>query len=254
MRLAAIYNVFDGTELLAHSMRSIKSGVDVFIIVWQSESNFGEFHYPFQKNTVTMTQLNEEFNCIFVEYKPIFKRGTANETEKRNIGLDKARQLACTHFLFMDCDELYRDFNHAKNQYIDSGKSGSVNSMCTYFKKPTLRLEDYDNYYVPFIHELYDDTKAGPSKEKYPFYVDPTRQVNQTDIHQILFQPMHHFSWCRLDIGLKVRNSSAKANILMSDLVKDYQSEKLKTGYYLKDYRQKLVEVSDIFGLSKIFE
>lgn len=252
MKTAAIYNVFDGTELLIHSMRSVKSGVDVFIIVWQSESNFGEFYYPFQKNTVTKSELEQEFNCIFIQYTPTRKAGTANETEKRNIGIEIAKSLDCSHFIFMDCDELYENFEYLKNNFLKSGATGSVCPILTYFKRPTLRLATFDNYFVPFIHELHKDTKAGKQREKYPFYVDPTREVNQTNIIQ-LSDPMHHFSWCRNDIGLKVRNSSAKANIEHSFLIRDYNFEGTKEGYYLHDYRQKLVKVDDIFGLEGVF-
>jgi len=43
MKLAAIYNVWDGLELLPHSLRSIRSQVDCIIVVWQGRSNWGEY-------------------------------------------------------------------------------------------------------------------------------------------------------------------------------------------------------------------
>ena len=39
--------------------------------------------------------------------------------------LDIARDMGCTHFLFMDCDEYWHDFAAAKQQYIQSGAEGS---------------------------------------------------------------------------------------------------------------------------------
>ncbi len=46
MKLAAIYNVWDGVELLKHSIASIKQDVDLIIIVYQDISNFGEEFNP----------------------------------------------------------------------------------------------------------------------------------------------------------------------------------------------------------------
>ena len=46
MKLAAIYNVWDGVELLRGSMESVKDGVDLFIIVYQNVSNIGEVFHP----------------------------------------------------------------------------------------------------------------------------------------------------------------------------------------------------------------
>ena len=251
MKLAAIYNVFDGVELLRGSMDCLKNDVDLFIIVWQDVSNFGE-QYDCTKDFEL-----PDFGCtiIFKMFEPFLnKGGTFNESLKRNIGLEIAKDENCTHFLHVDCDEYYHDFAAAKIQYIDSGAHGSVCKMYTYFKKPTLRLENPDNYFVPFIHELRKDTFAGG--EQYPFYVDPTRKIQAGFIPYLenevvlLDTYMHHFSWIRKDIERKVRNSSAKKNIERSQLLHDYYSAETKEDYFLKDYNQKLVEVENLFSLN----
>ena len=108
-------------------------------------------------------------------------------------------------------------------------------------------MENEDNYYVPFIHELNENTTVG--NYGYPFYADPTRKINESNV-VLLDVYMHHFSWIRKDIERKARNSSAKANIEKSDLLKDYYSDETKTGYFLKDYNQKLVEVENLFGIN----
>jgi hypothetical protein len=41
-KLAAIYSVFDGEELLEQSILSIREHVDVVIAISQKQSNFGE--------------------------------------------------------------------------------------------------------------------------------------------------------------------------------------------------------------------
>jgi len=51
--LAAIYNVWDGIELLRGSMLQLKGHVDYFIIVYQTTSNFGEQYNPLPDIDIT---------------------------------------------------------------------------------------------------------------------------------------------------------------------------------------------------------
>lgn len=256
MRLAAIYNVWDGVELLKGSINCIKKDVDVIIIVWQEVSNYGEQYDPSDEIRAAIDVVNVEYyftgykRVIIHKYTPSFGfqfSAASYEMEKRNIGLKIAKDDNCTHFLHLDCDEYYEDFGKAKQEYIESGSKGSVCSMWTYFKKPTLRFENTDNYFVPFIHELNNKTIAGQSQ--YPFYVDPTRRINEQNV-VLLDAKMHHFSWIRTNIARKVRNSSAKHNILRSNYLNDYNSPDLGVGYYVTDFRQKLVEVPNIFNIN----
>lgn len=251
MRLAAIYNIWDGVELLRKSMDSVASRVDIFILVYQEVSNHGEEYNPRRDIDRAIQGIKQEVRIC--KYVPDIKRGPRNnETAKRNVGLIQARYAKASHFLCMDCDELYQDFNKAVEQYQAAGSDGSVCQLYTYFKKPTLRLEEVDNYYVPFIHRLQEETILGHNS-RYPYYVDPTRNVNTGDV-AIIDTPMHHFSYVRADIDRKCRNSTAARNIAKSDLLKDYNNPDVGPGYYLKDYRQKLVQVPDIFGLADLFK
>jgi hypothetical protein len=244
MKLAAIYNVWDGVELLRGSMNCIKGHVELIIIVWQDVSNFGESYNP-----IPDIDLSGFSRVILQKYTPVPGNGMMNEKSKRNLGLDIARREGCTHFLHMDCDEYYEDFGKAKELFIESGKPGSVLKLMTYFKLPTLRFENPDNYFVPFIHELTEKTEAGA--RDYPFWTDPTRRINVSEVVELpVF--MHHFSWVRLDIERKARNSSAKKNIENSFLMEDYRSE-VGTGSYIRDYQQKLIEVEDIFRINQVF-
>lgn len=246
MKLAAIYNAWDGIELLRGSMNCLKYHVDLFIIVWQDVSNFGEYYNP-----VPDMDLSGFKNVILVKYNPIVGAGMFNEKKKRNLGLDTARANGCTHFLHLDCDEYYEDFGAAKDIYLNGGKPGSVCKLYTYFKLPTLRFETPDGYFVPFIHELNSDTQAGV--RHYPFYVDPTRRINEKDVIELpVF--MHHFSWVRKNIERKCRNSSAKENIERGALLHDYYSPEVGPGYYVKDYDKRLVSVSDAFSIQALLQ
>ena len=87
-KLCAIYNVFDSVELLNGSMNCLKNDVDLFIIVWQDISNFGE-QYDCTKDFEL-----PNFGCkiIFSKFEPqLNKGGTWNETQTRNIGLEIAK-------------------------------------------------------------------------------------------------------------------------------------------------------------------
>lgn len=254
MKLAAIYNAWDGIELLKGSIDCIKDHVDVVIIVYQKTSNFGEAYNPLPEiNRMINGSIWNQVGTPFItlkEFVPEKIGGMFNEKEKRNIGLRVAREFGCTHFLHLDCDEYYKNFAEAKKMYIDSGKKGSVCKLYTYFKHPTYRFANADNYFVPFIHKLTPETVAGG--QSYPFYVDPTRKINETDVTELpIF--MHHFSYIRRNIDRKVRNSSAKKNIEQSSVMEDYYSEVLKTrpeGFFIKFFEQSLIVVENYFNIN----
>lgn len=250
-KLAAIYNLFDGTELLDKSIQTIYPHVDMVVIVYQDVSNFGEKCSPLP----VIEKLQFKSKVELIKYEPDLNQGGGyNERLKRNIGLYFARKNKCTHFLAMDCDELYEDFFEAKELYFKSGARGSVLRLRTYFKKPTFMFDIPEDYYVPFIHEIDEETRMGFSS--YPFWVDPTRTVNQNNI-VLLPTFMHHFSWCRKDIMLKARNSSANghANNLINNKIifEDYNSPDLGEGFYVRNWNRTIKEVPDTFGLSRIF-
>ncbi len=250
MKLAAIYNVWDGVELLEGSIDCIAKDVDVIIIVWQRVSNFGGFFDPFPAIEKIVSKYPTKAFGLSKYIPEQNKGGAYNEKKKRNIGLDLAKFSGCTHFLHLDCDEYYEDFAAAKKQYIDSQIPGSVCKIITYFNKPTYQLDGLDNYYVPFIHELKADTVAG--ERNYPFYVDPTRRINEKYVI-CLATVMHHFSYVRENIMRKVNNSSAKANIERMDLMADYfivEEMANPEGYFVKDFDKKIKIVENKFNIS----
>jgi hypothetical protein len=238
MKLAAIYNVFDGEELLEGSIKTIIDHVDEIIIVWQDVSNWGEKRMPQFTDFVSLNP-----KIVFIYYQP-GDDPRKNEIKKRNLGLDKACTMKCTHFLHLDCDEYYKNFGDGKEIFIRSGHKGSVVPLHTYFKKPTLRLATPENYFVPFIHELRKDTIAGASS--YPFYVDPTRRINERDVIEIPVH-MHHYSFIRKDISRKIRNSTAKKSLERSCVINDYKNA--VDGYYCKYYERNLIKVPNYFNI-----
>jgi hypothetical protein len=238
MKLAAIYNIWDGVEHLESSVNSIRNDVDYIIFVYQDVSNYGEKYDP-------LSELQKIKHDVTFLYEPQLNSSPAfNEKSKRNIGIQIALKLGCTHFLHLDCDEVYPNFKELKKEFIDSGYDGSVCKINTYFGKANYCFDKFDNYYVPFIHKLNTDTVAGG--RQYPFYVDPTRKINSNNVSLLQSGSMHHYSWVRDDIERKIRNSTARCNIEISQLLLDYKAVMLLSandvdGFYIKDYDMKLI-------------
>lgn len=247
VKLAAIYNLFDAEELLIGSMRSIKDSVDLFIIVWQDVSNFGEQRNPLKN--LPMDKMDAEFKILFIKYEPA-NMGMLDERLKRNMGINVAREHGCTHFISIDCDEYYLpgDFEKGKKLFLESGCEGSVVTLYSYFGDATLRQENRDSYYVPFIHKLDEHTITGAPV--YPYYVDPTRKINCASVKLLLID-MHHYTWVRKDIELKARNSSAKRNIERAGVLKDYYTA--KEGAVVNG-GNRLIKVPDYFGITEMID
>lgn len=246
IRLAALYNLWDGEELLTGSMRSVKDSVDLFIIVYQDISNFGEQYNPLAH--LPVEEMDKEFEIVWIKFDPLVVHGMQNEIRKRNIGINVARNLGCTHFIHMDCDEYYfpESFSFAKRYFERIGCLGSVVQLFTYFKSAELRQENIDSYYAPFIHALSETTIAG--SPVYPFYVDPTRKINCPNVIQLPIT-MQHYSWVRKDIHRKARNSSAKKNIERSSLMADWETAQEGS---IVNGGNKLIKVPDHFGINKM--
>ena len=242
IRLCAIYNVwFDAIEHLEKSISLISEHTDKIIIIMQYDSNRGETLFNFEKATYDkiLHDIQKKYLTEIIEYIPDLKRSAANnERAKRSLGLRAAKSNNCTHFFHIDSDEYWIGFKEAKQKYIDSKAKGSVCKMYTYFKHAYLRLEEPETYHVPFIHELRENTTTGIGR--YPFYVDPTRKINEENVVE-LDHYMHHMSYVRLDIRRKMRNSSAVFEEDNQHL-KDYNRE-LKAGDFIECFKQKLVEI-----------
>lgn len=223
--------------------------MDEVIIVYSNTSNFGDYR-------VYVDQL--EGLGTLINWEPDTRKPAQfNELAKRNFALDAARALGFTHFVMMDCDEIYQssEFVHdrdimARTKHID----GLVCKLKVYVRKPTLVCEDHT--LVPFIHRLTPKLKFELNNRTYPFayderghaHIDPTRRLNIKEGVMMSGTTMHHFSHVRKNIQLKMDNSTARRNLTHSTLLEDYQNA--KPGAYSKFYRQHLTEVPNRFGIT----
>lgn len=237
MKLAAIYNIWDGEEHLPESVATVAPHVDVLIGMVQSISNFGEKY----DGGVKAAQKIEGMNIF--QYDPVLsKSGSWNELQKRNLGVIAAKNFfSCTHYLHLDCDEMHPNFLQAKNYFMMNEMKNSVMRMYTYFKSKHLRFERPDDYYVPFISEIGLKQATFNAFSNTPYRVDPTRG-NYVRPVGLVPHFMHHYSWIRDDIRRKIRNSSAKRNIDEEKMVTLYQNA--KSGDYIEPvFGQKLIKV-----------
>ena len=224
MQLIAIYSIFDGLELLEGSIRQTYSACFKVLLHYQITSNLGEVDGGVENFVQLLAAKYEKIHLL--RYEPnLNSAGGANEKHKRMLGIEYARTLGGTHFIFIDCDEYYitDDFIRARDFILENDYDSSACRLFTYYKYPIYRLVPLENYYVPFIHSL-----SLTLTNDYWVYADPTRISKGHNFYE--FQPdelmMHHFSWVRKDLSKKLRNSSANVNWRQQilDMVKQFHN------------------------------
>lgn len=244
MKLAVIYNVFDGEELLEGSIKQIRQSVDLVICVTQTESVYKD---KYEGGHNLCKELKKKGLVDKVVH--VTPEGSAyqNELYKRNLGLNIAKNNDCTHFITMDCDEYYFPGQFKIAKEIAEKYDATAIKWRPYFKDPQYTFDMPLNDYVSFITKLRPDSKFG--YHKYPYWVDPTRSTNDKEVHLIPEELcyMHHFTWIRKSIERKFMNSTARKNILKSKLFTDYKCA--KPGYYVDHWKKKIILVENYFNI-----
>lgn len=247
----AVYNVFDGLELLPYSVKNIEPLVEGIVFVYQDISNYGEFQDTGEDIYDLVSTLKVETGIV--HYTPDLRVSAAeNERRKREAGLSVAGRMGGTHFLDIDCDEFYvaEEFLKEKARVLNSDLNGLVCKSVVYFSSPTLTIGE-DITLVPFLCRI-RFAQHGLNK-KFPFAfdktirIDPTRQLSFTDGIEWSEITMHHYSWVRKDYQKKIRNSSARSNIERSNIFNDLVNAKDK--YFCEFYRKPLYKCPNVFGL-----
>lgn len=243
--LCAIFNVWSDWHLLRYAVDNIRQLCDGIIVVGSTRSNYNEY-CPIPK---------EWHNNELYVREPKFHIPLHSETDKRNYGLSIARQKGYTHFITLDSDEMYKpeDFLKAKDHVYRNNLNGIVCPVVTYFKEPTYCL-GRDITLVPHIHKLTKEIQHEFNKS-YPFawagkqiQIDPSRSLNINSGVEYLDIEMHHYSWIRPDIEVKIRNSTARRNLEKSTIREDYANA--RPGVYNKFYQKVLTEVPNYFNIT----
>jgi hypothetical protein len=250
MRLVAIISAWSDTkELLPFCIRNIAKVVNKVIVVYSTTSNKGN------KDDSIQELVFSDLTCQWVNVEPdLSKSSHQNETDKRNYGLEISKMQGFTHFIIMDADEFYlpEEFQRAKNLVEEKGLNGIVCPLKVYIKDPTLCCDDHT--LVPAIQRLKPETQVGSFK-KYPFtvdseghvHIDPTRRVNHYDKVEMSDMFMHHMSYVRKNVDLKIDNSSA--SLYRSREVIYRELQEAEEGYESKLYHRKLNRVPNYFNI-----
>lgn len=247
MRIAAVFNIWaDCLCLLPYAIENIRPVVDDVVVVWSRKSNRGNVaDYELPKD------------CTIIQCEPVSGVPHVNETAKRNAGLEYVKNNGFTHFIMMDSDEFYEqsEFIKQKEHIERMNIGGTVCRTKVYFKSPTLTI-GFDHTLVPFIHKVTPRLKYLLKTIQYPFsydkygaaQIDCTRRLNIINGVQLADITMHHYSYVRKDMSLKLQNSSAnfkahRAEVVYNDL------REAKPGYFCKGYQRELIECDNIFNL-----
>ena len=250
MRLVSILNVWNDWDWLEIAVKNLENLVDGFIIVASEKSNWGEI------SPIPYTWKDK----VFIR-EPFFNHPLNCETDKRNYGLNLAKQQGYTHFISGDVDELYNseDFLKAKERFhMEPDLQGLVCRSQVYFKSPSLTV-GLDHTLVPFIHKLTPTIKHEFNR-KYPYawekghiHIDPSRSLNINSGVKMDDIICHHYSWVRSDYERKVRNSTAKENILKDKTLLQSLLH-AKEGDYIEFYRATLRRSEVDFGIPEFYD
>jgi hypothetical protein len=260
-KLGAVYNLFDGEELLEDSILSIRAMVDYICVVYQSVSNFGEFN---NCEDVVLRLLGKGLIDYAYKYEPnidyinktdiSWESGYKNELIKRNIGIKLCKDFGCQYMLMLDTDEFYtpEQFNYAYDEIVAGNYDTSFCQMTTYYKEPIYQLSPKESYYVPFIIKLKENTEY-KLFNNYPLQIDQTRR---TDVGNcIVFSrdeiEMHHFSYIRKDMKIKfVNSSSVFSETEINETLKHFNNFKIGNKALLLGNRlYDVVETKNIFNI-----
>lgn len=215
MKLGVSYNLFDGEELLEGSAKQIRPFADHISVVYQDVSNFGQQSKRNLKSFLLDLYHRKIIDDFFL-YHPKNIPAGANESTKRNIGLDIAKNYKCSHYMTMDTDEYYvsDDFQNLVKDIQTFDWDSTFCQMKTYYKSWEYQLSPPETYYVPLIYKIYENMYLHLSTA-VPVLTDPTRKYNagRFRVYERSFIEMHHGSYIRDNIRSKVENSTAVVNL-----------------------------------------
>lgn len=254
MKLGIAYNIFDCVELLGLSIDTIRSTADFICVVYQEVSNFGE---PIsERDRLYLEKLKHSGKVdLFYEYEPTTQGGHINEINKRNIGKNLCADNGCNYFMSMDADEFYDSvqLQFAYDTVVSGLYDSCVFKMLTYWKNSKYILDPPEEYYVSGIYIL--NEREFSLRHRWPIPVDPTRRldIGKLKIFERSEIQMHHMSYCRTDIRLKLRNSSASLNFKKREkLAAYYDNWTPDQPAYLAGIEERyynLIEVPDKFNI-----
>lgn len=221
MKLGISYNLFDGEELLERSIYYIRPHVSYISVVYQTTSFYGT-----ECSKELLPTLNDLLNKGYIddiiEYKgnSILDEDESlahiQQVEKRNIGLELSKKNDCNYHMAFDADEFYipEEFSRMKEILLETDEPACALQHRQYYKDAIYTIVPPEQEYIIGIFKIADRTKF-VYKAPCPVPVDPSRKPNWGEFiilprHMI---EMHHMSFVRKNIRIKLETSIAKKNI-----------------------------------------
>ncbi len=217
MRLGVSYNLFDGEELLEHSIHCIREKVDYISVVYQPVSNYGHACSDGLVDFLVELKMRGLVDEIQMYTPKIFSRdknnASYNELEKRNVGLNISRRNGCTHHMSMDCDEFYvpEQFEYMKATIAEYDYESAACCLYDYYSDSIYRINgSNDKAYVSTIYKINNDTAYTFRSKSSPVKIDSTRKTNNKNyiVFDQLKVQMHHMNMVRKDLRKKYMSST----------------------------------------------
>lgn len=227
-QLGVSYNVFDGTETLEQSVRSIRTYAKYISVILQTTSNYGETINEIDLRTVNQL-LSRGLIDEIVLYRPkTFEKnlqGSLNETAKRQLGYELSANKGCDVHMSIDTDEIYepRQLHYALWRFLNRNYTTAICNHRQYVLDSTWELTEPEGGFVTLFEKVREGKYDLAAKLPYP--IDPTRVIkskrNKT-LRLFRFEiEMHHLTMVRRDILKKYRNSSANVSPTHAEKVKN---------------------------------
>lgn len=213
-KLGVAYSVFDDLEHLRESLLSIRKSTDYIVIVYQNVSFTG--HLSSMNIYKELSILKKEGLIDNIqEFKPDLKLiSKVNEVKKRNLGLEICKQNHCTHYITMDCDEIFlpKQFEKAKQIVYDYDYKASFIYSQTYYKDKNHVVYPPEQFHIPFIYKIMDGKFKLDAKID-GIVADKSRKMTNVNNDLIIFDrdfiELHHLCYVRNNISQKVSNKAS---------------------------------------------
>jgi hypothetical protein len=258
-KIAAVYNVWDGLELLPYSLRQMVPFADVVILVTQTIGNNGVHD---EEPRIFCENLKKEFPNIVVEvFNPsdksqnISENRVSKQIQKRNRGIEIAESMGCNLVIFVDTDEITatNDLIKAYNLYTRSNKDTAIMLLKTYIRKPTYAVQGYDKTVkIAFFQKIGNGQRIegwGSNDPVKGETVDMERTLN-TGGSYMTIDPnvciVHHYSHVRKDYEKKV---AAHASQQLKSIGLHDEALHIEPGQRSKHYDAIIEEVPNYFNI-----
>jgi hypothetical protein len=253
MKIAFCYTAYNGMELLDKSIEQIHDIVDDVIICYQTVSNKGQPNNQIEKDLI---RLKNKYLLHLVEFTPNLNLNTKiNELNKHNLMLETAKKLKATHFIVSATDHYYikEELKQAIIKSMDYDLT--LTKMYTYYKHSTWQINPIEDYYMPLVMKIYDNTIFQKYGIQYPVLVDPSVKVNTCKWYYVFNESeimMHHYSFVRNDIINKLVNAASLSmhKVLSEGYIDEYENYDINKNPGVKYFQgRKIKIVPDYFDI-----